>query len=290
MNTQSQTSTGRFKKIASIALLILVTAAICFVVYDFFRGGSSEDEGVIHATLHSAILGQDREVLIHLPRQYDSTRTYPVVYVLDGSSQDGHIAECFDKLSSAGQVPPAIVVGLPNMTQENRERQLVPPFMKTDAQKSDSPSGEGEKFLSFIENELFPFIAQNYATSQTRLFMGNSRAGLLVMYSLLYRPEIFHARFCFSTPFWRQDDILITKVSEFLRTKDSLRSFLFMSVGERETDNIKGGFDRMSATFKENAPVGFEWHAYQTPGSDHQINAQNSAAIGIVKWGEFIAK
>jgi predicted alpha/beta superfamily hydrolase len=290
MATRVESSLRFTKKAAVVGSLVLATSAVSIVAFDFLRDGGSEDEGVIHTIVRSEILGQDRDLLIHLPRHYDSTGSYPVVYVLDGSSQDGHVAVKFDVLSSAGIAPQAIVVGIPNMTAENRERQLVPPFMKTDVEKPDSPYGEGEKFLSFVKNELFPFINERYAASQTRLLMGHSRSGLLVTYSLLYRPEMFQARFCYSTPLWRQDNILVTKTEEFLRAKDSLRSFFYMSVGEKETENIRGGFERMTQAFKRHAPAGFVWYADLTPGADHQDNAQISAAAGIARWGELAGK
>ena len=275
------------KKATGLLALILATSAVSIVSFDYLRGRISKDGEVIHTTVRSEILGQDRELLIHLPRHYDSARSYPVVYVLDGSSQDGHIAEKFDVLSSAGYAPQVIVVGIPNMSAENRQRQLIPPFMRIDPEKADSPLGEGERFLSFMEAELFPFVAQRYAASQTRLFMGHSRGGLLVMYSLLYRPELFQARFCYSAPFWRQDHILVSKTAEFLRAKGSLRSFFYMSVGEKETGNIRSGFDRMADTFKGSTPEGFVWRADLTPGADHQENPLISAAAGIANWEEF---
>lgn len=275
------------KQRAVIASLILIGAATAFVLFDYFRGNEPEPEGIIQATVHSDILGQDREILIHLPLNYDSTRSYPTAYVLDGSSLDGPMSETFRLLDSAGAAPPVIVVGIPNMTKENRERQLIPPFMRINSEQSDSPFGNGDKFLSFMEQELFPFIAARYRVEPVRLFLGHSRGGLLVMYSLLYRPEMFQGRFCYSTPFWRQENILISKTADFLQTNDTLRSFLFISVGENETENIKNGFHRMVTALNEQPATGFVLREKQTAGADHQNNAQISAASGIAAWGDF---
>ena len=40
-----------------------------------------------------------------------------MIYVLDGSSQDQHIADTFYSLSALGLVPQTIVVGIPNISQ-----------------------------------------------------------------------------------------------------------------------------------------------------------------------------
>jgi predicted alpha/beta superfamily hydrolase len=267
---------------------MLLTSAISIVLFDYFTGGPSYPEGVIQTKLYSNILGQERELIIHLPRNCDSTEKYPVMYVLDGSSEDGHVANKFDILSTAGYAPPAIVVGIPNMSGENRQRNMTPPYMRMDIDKKDSPLGGADKFLSFMESELFPFIENNYPASPIRLFYGNSRGGLLVMYSLLHKPDLFEARFCFSPAFWRDDNMIVSKAADFLSAKDTLHTFLYMSMGAKEVDKMKNGFDSMTRVFKEKAPLGLVWYSEYTPNADHQDNAQISATIGIGRWSEYL--
>lgn len=275
------------KKILTFGGVIAVTALTTFALSDFLSGSSDLPESFIKAQLYSAILNQERELFIHLPREYDSTKKYPVMYVLDGGTDDLHIATIVGILSTAGHTPSTIVVGIPNMSAENRQRNLVPPFMRIDADQPDSPPGGGDQFLSFIESELIPFIEKKYGASDIRLFSGHSRGGLLVMYSLLYKHHLFSARFCYSTPFWRQDDILIDRVADFLSNTDSLEAFLYMSAGEKETENIKGGLDRMNKTLHDKAPDGFIWYTDITADAVHQNNARISAPRGIARWGEY---
>jgi predicted alpha/beta superfamily hydrolase len=233
------------------------------------------------------MLGEERELIIHLPRNYDSTRTYPVLYVLDGGSQDRHIASTFNVLTTAGYAPQTIIVGIPNMTSENRERNLTPPFMRRDNDDENSTVGEADAFINFMESELIPFMEDHYHASQIRLISGNSRGGLFVMYSLVYKPDMFTARFCFSTPFWRQDNILVSKVDNFLSSADTLNTFIYMSAGENETANIKNGLSKITATLREKSPVGLVFYADYTPNAIHQDNAILSAPAGIARWSEY---
>ncbi len=276
------------KKLLALGLLISITSIISIILHDYFTGDPTYPQSAIQTKLYSNILGQERELIIHLPKNYASTKKYPIMYVLDGSSQSIHIANKFDILSSVGYTPETIIVGIPNMSEENRQRNLTPPYIRMDIGKKDSPLGEADKFLSFMESELFPFIENTYSASPMRLFSGYSRGGLLVMYSLLYKPDLFQARFCYSSPFWREDAILVSKVSDFLSSKDTLSTFLYMSVGEKETENMKNGFDRMTRTLKEKAPNGLIWYSHYTKNADHQDNAELSATIGIGKWSEYI--
>jgi predicted alpha/beta superfamily hydrolase len=210
-----------------------------------------------------------------------------VLYVLDGSSQDQPLASALDSLSAQGLVPQTIVVGIPNMSGPNRTFQLVPPFMRTDPASPDSPKGTGDQFLDFIEKELVPFIAKQYGTSDTRLFAGNSRGGLLVMYSLIAKPNLFAGRFCFSTPLWRENHLLVERTSAALSRETALHSFLYLSAGENETEDIKSGNDAMAAVLRSRAPAGFVWYVERTPGVDHTLNAKMSGSSALTKWGAF---
>jgi hypothetical protein len=100
------------------------------------------DANIIETKLHSAIMNEERRVIIHMPRNYskDGSRKYPVIYVLDGTSQDQHTADKITVLSDAGLIPSAIVVGLPN-TRGNRERDQTPPFMRRDVNEQCIWSG-----------------------------------------------------------------------------------------------------------------------------------------------------
>jgi predicted alpha/beta superfamily hydrolase len=127
------------------------------------------------------------------------------MYVLDGTSQDQHTADKIAVLSDAGLIPSAIVVGLPN-TRGNRERDQTPPYMRWDVNDENSPFGAADKFLSFIEKELIPFVEGNYRVSSYKALSGNSRGGLFVLYSLMEKPGLFQDRFCYRTPVWRFDN------------------------------------------------------------------------------------
>lgn len=280
----------KVKRFLILATVILATAVVSIVLFDYFTGEEKYSKSVIQDRLNSTILNEEREVIIYLPRNYDSTKKYPVMYVLDGSSQAGQIANKYSVLSAIGYIPETIIAGLPNTSEKGRERDYTPPFMRTDNDDIKSPWGEGDKFLAFMEKELFSFMKKNYSVSSDCYIAGNSRGGLLVMYSLLSKPDLFQARFCFSSPFWRQNNILISKASDFFNVKDTLPGFLFMSAGAAETDNIKSGLKNMTALLVEKAPKGLIWHSELTRTADHQNNAQISASIAIGKLGEYLRR
>lgn len=242
------------------------------------------DGGAIVLRIRSEILQQDRDLLVRLPAGYDSTQSYPTVYVLDGSSLDIPVADAFARTVKDGRSAQVIVVGVPNMSAENRANHLTPPVLRTDVEDSASQAGQGDRFLSFMEHELIPFVEQRYRSTGTRAIAGNSRGGLLVVYSLVARPEMFQARFCFSAPLWRQDH----RLSQFVRSKlDSTTippSFFYISAGEDETERIRDGFEDFRKILEQCAPPQLVWRARVTPDAEHQDNAERSVSDAVGAW------
>jgi predicted alpha/beta superfamily hydrolase len=151
-----------------------------------------------------------------------------------------------------------------------------------------SSYGAGDKFLSFIEKELIPFIDSHYRTSGYRALSGNSRGGLFVLYSLMESPNLFQARFCYSPPVWRFENLMVKKMSEFLLGSSGLKGFLYVSVGDKETEQIIGGYAKLVDVLRKNRKKQFRWSAYLTPYAVHQDNALISTSRGLAEWGKFL--
>lgn len=85
-------------------------------------------------------------------------------------------------------MPKSIVVGI---ATSNRRRDFT--FPKTiEADKKTFPTaGHSDKFISFIETELQPFIETKYKTSQSKTIIGQSFRGLLETEILLKKPTLF---------------------------------------------------------------------------------------------------
>jgi predicted alpha/beta superfamily hydrolase len=274
---------------AAALFIVLITVQIVAAQEPAPSPETKAPENVIQTSLNSVILNEERRVIIHLPRNYanETSRTYPVMYVLDGTSHDKHTADKLTVLSDAGLTPSAIVVALPN-TRGNRERDQTPPFMRRDVNDPNSAFGAADKFLAFVEKELIPFIEGKYRTSGYRTLSGNSRGGLFVLYTLIERPDLFQARFCYSTPVWRFDNLLVHKTADFIRSRSSLRGFLFLSVGDKETEQMVGGFNKLVEALKKTRKKDFKWVSHRTPFAVHQDNALISTSNGLVAWGKYL--
>lgn len=277
------------KRILYALLLVGSTATITtLAVYDDLTGhfpwSNQTADGSVTLQLSSRVLNEVRDVIVWLPAAYDSTKTYPVIYALDGQSPGAEIAQTTDVLCLAGFAPPSIVIGIPNVNDDSRKRDLTPPYLRQDNDKADSRAGQGDRFLEFLETELIPFVESRFPASGERLISGHSRAGLLVVYSLLIKPHLFNARFCFSTPLWRQDGRMIAAFREFLTSQDSLNTLLYITAGDQETERIKSGLQDMQTLMAETEPSGFVYQIDLTFGADHGNNLHRSLPGAIGFW------
>jgi len=138
-------------------------------------------------TMKSAILNENRTVLVHLPPSYDTSgKSYPVLYLLDGTPAFLlEMTAITSRLRNDGNAPEMIIVAIENT---NRDRDMMPVVAK------DYPGPpRAEAFLGFLEKELVPDIEKTYRTAQPRILQGKSLSGLFIIYALLARPTAFSA-------------------------------------------------------------------------------------------------
>jgi uncharacterized protein len=107
-------------------LLVLSGALLTVPVPAHAQAEDGEPVVIGHRlTLHSEILGEDRQILVHLPRGYaTSTERHPVLYVLDGPTHFHHVSGATQALADTYRIPAMIVVGIGNT---DRNRDLTPP-------------------------------------------------------------------------------------------------------------------------------------------------------------------
>lgn len=146
-------------------------------------------------TLHSNILNEDRGYWVSLPDSYNdnqsSHKRYPVLMVLDGNLHFKSIAGVVNYLSSdtyrSWKIPEMIVVGVQNV---DRRRDYTPDKIIT---VRENNTGGGEKFLSFLEDELIPELENNYRTDPYRILFGHSLSALLATHAYMKEESLFNA-------------------------------------------------------------------------------------------------
>jgi predicted alpha/beta superfamily hydrolase len=181
----------------------------------------------------SIVSGQEYQLHIMLPGGYaNSTKTYPVVYLMDSQWDFPLVTALYGEQYYDGFIPQMIIVGVTwggrsPSPDSLRARDYTPTNVKGTPQ-----SGGADKFLSFMKEELFPYIEKNYrADKSDRTLIGCSLGGLFTMYTLFTHPEMFQRYVAASPAFMWDNDVLSQYEKKYAANKSNPSAKLFTCIG-----------------------------------------------------------
>jgi len=217
---------------------------------------------------HSEILNENRILNIYLPNGYskDSLKTYPIIYLLDGSLDEDfiHISGLvqFGSFSWINMIPESIVVGISNI---DRKRDFTYPT-NNEKDKIDFPTtGKSEDFINFIEKELQPVIEKNYNTDSITTLIGQSLGGLLATEILFKKPDLFDNYIIVSPSLWWDDESLLKYTPTLYTSKKSI-FISFGKEGQIMERTAKELYDKLKLLKNENTTLNFEFFENQNHG------------------------
>lgn len=177
-------------------LLLLIAVAVMSVSAYAQQGRRGTQSRVITDTLHSEILGADREFRVFIPQNYyNSEKNYPVLYLLHGLggkhtdwADRGHLKDVMDQLAASGEACDMIVV-MPN-AGSTTEKAMDGYF-----------NVEGWAYEDFFFKELIPYVEKTWrvkADKQHRALAGLSMGGGGTTKYAQHHPDMFCAAYAMS--------------------------------------------------------------------------------------------
>jgi predicted alpha/beta superfamily hydrolase len=199
----------------------------------------------------SGVMGENREINVWLPPGYhDMTRTYPVVYLLDGGvDQDFHHITGLAQLGTiVGTTQDFIVVGV---ATKDRRNELTFRAEHDPSLITDYPThGQSGRFRHFIAEEVMPFIDATYRTDGDDALMGESLAGLFVVETFLRQPMLFERYIAISPSLWWDKGALADQAPALLTTQPPTGRILWLAVAD-EGGEMQASIDRLKAVLDE---------------------------------------
>lgn len=232
-------------------------------------------------TIKSKILNEDRTVNIYLPQNFNKTKSYPVIYLLDGSMNEDfiHVTGLIQFFNQMYSMPETIVVGIANV---DRKRDFTFHTDLKDLQKDYPTTGHSDKFIGFLEKELKPYIESQFKTTDKYLF-GQSLGGLLATEILLKKPEMFNNYFIISPSLWWDDESLLKQANQLLAKIPDTKKFIYVSVGKGEhpvmIKDAEDFYDVLKKSDKKNWTI--EYKMMET--DNHATILHRSLYEGLVK-------
>src|SRR5438874_8576074 len=181
--------------------------------------------------LQSKILKESRSLLISKPPEYDSsTDRYPVLYLLDGETHFQYTSAVVKFLADDDRMPGMIVVGIDSEDTKHRTHDLTPPSSDETDNRFSPGNGGADVFLSFMADELVPFIDKTYRTRPYRLLVGHSFGGLFAIYALIKKPHLFNAYVAADPSLYWNKGAVVAEAERFFSTTNQLQADLYLTV------------------------------------------------------------
>lgn len=234
-------------------------------------------------TIKSAVLGEDRIILVRTPVGYETNKlSYPVLYMTDGGAHIKHTSSSIEFLTENGRMPELIVVAV---TNTDRARDLTPTKSTTKNAAGDlqfPTSGGADNFLKFFDTELIPEIEKQYRTQPYRIFAGHSLGGLFAIHAMITKPGLFNSYIAVSPSLQWDNAEELKRAEDYLKNQKELKVTLFTSIGN-ETDAISECFDRFKEALSKTNIKDFEWQAERFADEDHGSVVLRSHYFGLRK-------
>lgn len=184
---------------------------------------------------------EERTLKIFLPKNYDPSKKYPVVYTLDGQILFDLLIQNISVLQDNTYdenniIPECITVAIDNT---NRMRDLMPNIGLNPNVPLGSFVKDTETFYKIINQEIVPFINTNYSVSGFNVIIGHSDAGHFVTQLFLRNDNEFKGVIALSVNDFK--NYFQEKIPEKLNENNS--KLLFLGYGNKDDEfNLLGDY------------------------------------------------
>lgn len=199
--------------------------------------------------INSKALDETREIWVNLPANYDSTKSYPTMYVLDAEWQFDIAFAIMEELAVNDKIPKHIVIGIPHIDYDHRFKDLT--FTNTEYNSSGEPDSTaafyfnkektqgGLKFLEYLTNEVVPFVDSLHITNGFDVLIGHSLSGYFGAY-ILTTENPFNAFQLYDPSIWYNKADPVTHLTETVSKSVKANVFISTANGgkDREQYNV----------------------------------------------------
>jgi len=248
--------------------------------------------------INSAVLGEERIIYVSVPSGYDDSKdSYQVLYILDGVTEAIGLVKY---LSDYGVCPQLIIVSIgevnpsrdmfPSKPQYSRGTQPAKPWYakkEDDELRVSRPGekiGEADKYLSFIETELFPYIEKNYRTAPYRICCGHSKGGLCVTHAFVSHTNMFNAYIALNPSLYWDDGLVMKTAEEKFASLDFKHKQFYFDIGGNEVPSTIGDAFDFAGIIRQNASSDLRWKLDYLANENHS----SGTAIGVINALKFI--
>lgn len=200
-------------------------------------------------TITSKILNGDRVIQVYLPSGYEAPdKKYPVLYILDGQLHFTNGVAIQKSLDVPEDLPEMIVVGIHNEYPS----------------RVDLDWGNRDKYLSYFQNELIPYVDNKFRTTNDRVIFGWESGAAFADYALLNKKQLFNGAIVSNGGYATEE-----MIDEFKSLPISIHKYLYMVNSIQDIYTIQYS-DNFSNLLTEKAPKNLIWKYRQFNDENHE--------------------
>ncbi|MBU0550100.1 hypothetical protein KKB55_08800 [Myxococcota bacterium] len=231
----------------------------------------SYDKKIEKHTFISEENGLEYTANVLLPDGYDSNKTYPVIYLLDGYFWFDYLGDQVYELLDDNEIVDVILVGIeyekyPISLSNSGKITELRTYDLTYPEDNDSglgmSSGGAVDFYHLIKNQIIPKIEEEYLVdSKNRSLFGHSLAGYFSLFQMVNFNEeaLFKNIASISPSIWWSDSILFDLESKSSYSDNKFN--LYMGIGSMEGVLMNVLFDEFALRVKEH-DMPFKYERY----------------------------
>lgn len=209
-------------------------------------------------TINSRFLDEERGIWVYYPADYDTGRSYPVLYAHDGEDylNMGRIRTIANKLYSEGKLEPIVIVGIP-VEKAHRNAEYHPEGSRHQA------------YTSFIIEELIPYVegeGQLGVRASERATIGASLGAVAGCQLAWKHPGMFQSVISQSGAFYSE---ATREALHSVKQPEAGRYYFMVGTDETAVPTAAGKVDLLNDNRRlrdELEETGFQFHYEEYPG------------------------
>lgn len=226
--------------------------------------------------IDSKTVGDKFLVQCYIPDQKAvPTDSLPVIFILDSDMSFGLTYDIVRLLRWSKEIPFVAIVGISygmgqNAWWQKRSRDYT--FSK-DQKKvwGDWPlAGGSASFIKFMEDELFPFISEEYnLKGRNRTIVGLSLGGLLCTEILFSNPELFDNYIILGPALIWNDKEIFKKEDQYSKNHPALKANVFTAIGSLDQKSIIEPWNEFVNIMNSRKYSGLIFHSWVIENETH---------------------
>ncbi len=251
----------------------LVNFFCLLVAFLYLQGCEKEELSQLgtytESVLHSDLINEDFKIFTFLPSDYSDQQTYPLVFLMDAEWYFEKTVREVEEMMTNNQISDCILVGVgyEGFDESQRFRDYTYPA----DDEYDISTGEADHYHDFLENELMPYIEDQFSVDPSqRILMGHSLGGLSAVYGLLRKPgSPFTGIVAISPSLWWVEQSIFGMEKDYLDAGNDLSAKLYIAVGGDEPPSMTILAEEMADRLQQRnySNLDLKFHSYD--GASH---------------------